>query len=209
MAFHDVRLDDTVARGAVGGPRFNTSISLLASGKEKRNENWEDTRGLWDISYGIRSKALIDVVLAFFYARKGPANSFRFKDWSDYQIGNTSDDTTRQLIGTGDGVATQFQIFKRYTSGAFSHDRVIEKIVAGTLRVWVNDVEVFSPATWSVDLLTGIITFVSPVTDTHEIEVITEFDVPVRFDADEFAINTLIYNAGSIPALNLVEVKGE
>jgi len=209
LAFNDVQLPTSVERGATGGPRFNTTVITLSSGFEKRNINWEKVRGAWDIGYGIQKKEDFSVVLDFFYARQGKANSFRFKDWSDFQIGDTTDDTSRQSIGTGDGSDTTFQIIKKYISGSITYNRDITKIVSGTLRVWVNNIEVFSPAAWSVDLLTGIITFVVAPPLGQDIQVITEFDVAVRFDTDGLDVNVRTFDAGAIPNLPVLEVRGE
>jgi uncharacterized protein (TIGR02217 family) len=51
----------------------------------------------------------MDELTAFFYARRGPAYGFRFKDWNDYLL-------TQEVIAHGDGATTVFQITKTYTS---------------------------------------------------------------------------------------------
>ena len=209
MAFHDVRLPEEVERGASGGPRFNTTVMTLSSGFEKRNINWSKVRGEWDVGYGIQKKDDFSLVMDFFYARQGKAHSFRFKDWSDYEIGDATDITTRQSIGTGDGVDTTFQINKTYTSGGVTYSRDVNKIVAATLSVWVNDVLQTITTNYTIDLLTGIITFVAAPTDTHDIEVICQFDMAVRFDVDALDVNVVTFDAGAIPNLPVVEVRGE
>lgn len=214
MAFHDVRLPEEVEQGSSMGPVFNTTIFTTAAGFEQRNINWAQPRLGADIGYGLQFKDRTQAknsygdIIDFFYARQGSAHSFRFKDWSDFEIGDTTDATTRQLIGVGDTVETQFQIIKKYTSGSITFDRTITKIVAGTLRVWENGVEVFSPGSWSVNLLTGIITFVSAPAAVN-IEVICEFDVPVRFTQDNLVISLEAIEAGAVPNIPVVEVRGE
>lgn len=206
MAFHDVRLPEDIERGATGGPRFKTTVMDLISGKEKRNIEWEEVRGRWDIGYGIQAKEELDGVKNFFYARWGRAHSFRFKDWSDFEIGNHALSEYQQ-IGTGTGTQDEFQIEKRYESGGFIFHRPTKAIVADTLRVFLNTVEQFSG--WSVDLVTGIITFDTPPSNLVAVSVICEFDVIVRFDTDALDINMEVFNAGSFPGLPVVEVKDE
>lgn len=204
MAFHDVRLPEDVERGALGGPRFKTTVMELSSGEEKRNIEWSKTRGAWQIGYGIESKEDFDDVKAFFYARQGRAHSFRFKDWSDYEIG---EEGSPQQIGTGNGVALTFQIEKRYTSGGYTFHREIKKPVDGTLRVFKNGVEQL--AGWSCNYATGVITFSVAPGNLVAVQVICEFDVAARFETDALDINMAIFDAGSIPNIDIVEVRTE
>lgn len=205
MAFHDVRLPIEIERNAKGGPRFNTTINELFSGHEKRNVNWSKTKGKWTVGYGLEYKdQLLDDVIAFYYARQGMAHSFRFKDWSDYEIGNFVTETP-QTIGTGDGAEVDFQIEKRYVSGSQTFHREITKPVDGTVRVWKSGVEQVSG--WTVDLLTGIVTFSVAPANGVTIAVLCEFDVPVRFGSDDLDIDMEIYNAGSAPEISIVEVR--
>lgn len=194
--FHEVRLPDDIERNARGGPAFKTSVSLLASGKEKRLRKWTQPLGSWDIGYGIQKWADIEDVIAFHYSKMGRGFGFRFKDWSDYTM-------LRQEIGIGDGAVTDFQLFKRYSDGTFFFDRTLEKIVSSPIQVWVNNVEFFDPADFSIDLNTGLITLVVAAPGSELVEAACEFDVPVRFREDELNINAQSFANGSIPKINL------
>ena len=205
MAFHDARLPEDVERGAQGGPRFKTTILVLGGGLEKRNIDWQTTRGEWDIGYGIESKQDFSDVIDFFYARQGRAHSFRFKDWTDFEVGSTSNPVT---FATGDTTTTVFQAQKRYSSGSIDFDRDLTKIVSGTVEVYVNAVLQADPADYSIDLLTGLITFVSAPAAVP-IGLVCEFDVPVRFDTDALDVTAQLCDVGSIPQINILEVKGE
>ena len=101
--FHEVRFPDNIAYGATGGPEFATTVVATGSGHEKRNVNWSEARGRWDVASGLKKQAQIDELIAFFRARRGKAYGFRFKDWTDYKA-------TGQLLGTGDGTQTEFQL---------------------------------------------------------------------------------------------------
>jgi uncharacterized protein (TIGR02217 family) len=229
MAFDEIRLPDDIERGAQGGPRFKTRVLDLESGFEKRNQDWEQARSEWDLSYGIMQLDTDDAithvreVLTFFYARRGRARGFRFKDWADFMIGDTLDITTRQEIGLGDGATTVFQINKRYTDAVQTYTRDIFKIVSGTDRLWLNEVEktrVAGPPSageYSIDINTGVVTTGDVGLATggggpggeHQIEVICEFDVPVRFKNDNMDINLQTAFAGSIPAIPIRETRIE
>lgn len=215
VTFHEVRLDKHYSFGAKGGPNFNTTIFELSSGVEKRNVNWQDVRAQYDITYNIKTRAELDAIKAFFYARQGRAYGFRFKDFSDYKL-------ERQTIGTTDTTTATFQIYKRYSSGAYYYDRNITKIVADvdvdayTFTAWVNGVsqtvvEGSSPGASEVaiDRNTGIVTLGSThaATTGYLVEIQCEFDVPVRFNADTFSSTVVDVEWFDIEPVILVEVR--
>ena len=225
-SFHNVRLPTDVERGALGGPRFKTTVLELESGFEQRNIDWSRVRGEWDIGYGLLLKVEessfctdLDELQNFFYARQGRAFSFRFKDFADFEIGDPTDSTTAaataQSIGTGNGSQTVFQIFKRYTSGIFdtgsvpiTYDKSINKIVAGSEFVFVNAVLQTSPGDYSLNDETGELTFTSAVPDTEDVSIACLYDNHVRFDTDQLSLNMEVFNAGSWPNIPIVEVRG-
>lgn len=113
MTFHDTRLPVDLERGALGGPGFKTTVTPLGSGKEQRNIDWARTRAEFDIGYGLMDQnsvlleATIDNLLAFFYTREGRAHTFRFKDWSDYKIGDFDNpQADNQVIAIGGTAVT-------------------------------------------------------------------------------------------------------
>jgi uncharacterized protein (TIGR02217 family) len=206
MAFHNVRLPEDIERGALGGPQFDTTVLTLSSGYEKRNINWERTRGRWNIGYGVDSKTNLESVLAFFYARQGKAHTFRFKDWTDYKVGDDATDTPQE-ISLGNGTDVDFQIVRRYTSGSTNFDRDLTRIVDGTVRVFVSGVEQTETTDYTVDVDNGIISFLSPPTLGFSIGVICEFDVPVRFDQDTLDLRAFRDDIYSVPEINIIEIK--
>lgn len=198
MAFHETRLPEDVERGAQGGPKFKTTVLELDSGFEQRNIDWSEARGEWDVGYGIESKADYVDVVAFFRARYGRAHGFRFKDWTDFEM-------ARQTIGTGDGVKTVFQVFKRYSSGGVDYDRILKKLVAGTVQVWKAGV--LQSVGFTINLNAGTVTFSVAPSGGQVIEAECEFDVPVRFDTDHLKVTAETFDAGSIPSIPVVELR--
>jgi uncharacterized protein (TIGR02217 family) len=184
---------------------FKTTILELSSGREKRNIDWSKVRASYDALHGIKTHEDMDAIRAFFYARQGRAYGFRFKDWGDFEI-------SQQSIGTTDTSTTDFQIFKRYTSGSVNYDRDITKPVEGTVEVWVNSVSIeegVGGSNFQVDTTTGIITLGSTLAATtgQTVEVDCQFDVPVRFDTDHFAPSHDFYNIESWESIPLLEVR--
>ena len=198
MAHDEVRFPEDISYGSAGGPRFNTTVTILASGDEQRNENWEDTKAEYDAQHAIKDLTQMDALINFFRARRGRSRSFRFKDWSDYQL-------TNQSIGTGDGATTVFQVFKRYSSGGQNFDRPLLKLVSGTVSFTVNG---GAPGDHAINHDLGIITFTTPPAVSHDIFITSlEFDVPCRFDMDHMDISQDFFETQSWPSIPIVEVK--
>ena len=133
-----------------------------------------------------------DTVLDFFHAMRGRLHGFRFKDWSDWKSNGmdrgVNVTNTDQSIGTGDGATTDFQLSLTYTAGSQSYVRNITKPVAGSVVVAVDGVSQTYTTNWTIDTTTGIVTFTAGHIPTagQAITAGFEFDVPVRFDTDDF-----------------------
>lgn len=193
--FHNVRFPEDISYGSSGGPGFNTSVIDLASGHEQRNINWSLARAKYDASYGVKTREQMEEVLDFFYARRGKAYGFRFKDWMDYVL-------ERQSIGIAGG-SNILQIFKRYEPlTAYYYDRPLLKIVPNTVQLWANGV-VQSPLRVNTD--TGVVNTSTLAGQT--IEIACEFDVPVRFDTDDISITHDDWELMSWPSIPLIELR--
>lgn len=199
MAFHDVRLDEGLERGARGGPLFKTTVIGFGSGSEQRNQEWQFARGQWDAGYGIQNKADYTLLIEFFAARRGMLHSFRFKDWSDFEA-------ARQTIGTGDGVEVNYQLIKSYTDTASTYVKNITRQIDSTLSLWVNGVLQTITTHYTIGPL-GVITFVTAPPDTELVEAQFEFDLPVRFDIDKLDLEVEWYNAAALPDITIVELR--
>ena len=207
MAFHDTRFPVNISRGARGGPERRTQIVELSSGDEERNATWSDSRRRYDVAYGIRKADDLAAVVTFFEARGGRLYGFRFKDWSDYKssLPSVAISRTDQSIGTGTGALKTFQLVKRYTSGAQTWTRTITKPVAGTVLVALNGVN--QATGWTVDALTGIVTFMVAPANGVAVSAGFEFDVPVRFDSETLDVTLDFELLGSIASIPLVELR--
>ncbi|MGC8202250.1 phage distal tail protein, Rcc01695 family [Aliiroseovarius sp. PTFE2010] len=209
MTFHDIRFPANLSFGSVGGPERRTEIVTLANGFEERNTPWAHSRRRYDAGLGMRSLEDIEALIAFFEARQGQVNGFRWKDWSDYKSCRAGAAVSHddQIIGVGNGEATQFQLVKTYASGEARYERPIKKPVSGTVLVAVDGAQVFEAVDWSVDLSAGVITFFNPPGDGAQITAGFEFDVPVRFDTDRIATSVASFQAGEVPSVPVVEVR--
>ena len=198
MAFHDTRLPENIERGAKGGPEWNTTVIEMISGREQRNVEWALPRSSWDVGYSVLDQNDYQTVLRFFYARRGMAHAFRFKDWTDYSVAG-------QQIGVGDGINADFQVVKIYADTVLPFTRTITKLVAGSLVVYDN-AGVVPSGDYTVSA-TGLITFDTPPVAAHVISVDFEFDVPVRFDVDKIDLVIDWVELADITGLRIREIR--
>jgi len=204
--FHEIRFPTAIAFHSSGGPERKTEIVALGSGFEERNAVWANSRRRYDVGYGVKTLDDLHAVIAFFEARLGRLYGFRLKDFADFKSVAPGETPTPldQAIGSGDGVATQFQLAKTYVSGPSNWLRTIKKLVDGTVRVALDGVEQTSGFT--VDVTTGLVTFDTAPADGAAITAGFAFDTPVRFDTDLLSINLANFSAGEIPSIPLVEI---
>ncbi|SMR72834.1 TIGR02217 family protein [Aliiroseovarius halocynthiae] len=209
MSFHEIRFPANLSFGSVGGPERRTEVVTLANGFEERNTPWEHSRRRYDAGIGMRSLDDVEMLIAFFEARRGQLYAFRWKDWSDYKSGLPSADPAYidQIIGWGDGVQTEYQLIKTYRSGTDTYARPIQKPVDGTVKMGLKGDPQIEGTQYSVDLTTGVVTFATAPELGAEVTAGYEFDVPVRFDTDRVHTSVASFQAGEAPNVPVVEVR--
>lgn len=203
--FHDVRFPTDISYGSSGGPEFSTEVVELGSGREQRNVNWAYSRERWNVAYGIKTEEQLDALVQFFYARRGRAYGFRFKNHSDYQA-------VANEIGVGDGVETDFQLVRVYTDSGGTFTRKISKPVTGTVQVFIDGAEIETDDSvypWSVDLTTGLVTIGTesgPVDSGVVVTATFDFDIPVRFDTDYLPVTleTYLAKSANVPIVEIM-----
>jgi uncharacterized protein (TIGR02217 family) len=205
MAFDDVRFPDRIALGAEGGPTFATIVTTSTGGHEQRQANWAEARRRYNVATGLKQRADVEALLAFYIARRGQLRGFRFKDWSDYQL-------PRQPIGTTDGTTATFPIIKAYSSGGQNVLRRITRPVAGTVRCWVAGTErTLGPggAQVQANLATGVITLGAALRAPADqpVEASCEFDVPARFETDALSLTLRTHDIGEWSSIPVVELR--
>ena len=207
MTFHPIRFPLGISLGSRGGPERATDIVTLASGREERNSRWLHSRRRYNAGYGVKSRADMAAVLAFFEERRGRFHSFLGRDGLDYSSNGTETPTMLdQVIGTGDGETVSFALTKRYGAGFDPYLRPITKPVAATVVMAVAGSGV--PATdFSVDELTGVVMFDVAPADGAEVTAGFLFDVPVRFDIDRLDVELTSFDAAEVPSIPLIEVR--
>jgi uncharacterized protein (TIGR02217 family) len=207
--FHEVRFPEKISYGSTGGPMRRVDVVTLANGFEERNSPWAHARHKYNVGYGIRNLSQAYEVVEFFQAREGKLYGFRYKDWADYKSCPVHQVPTKddQVLGTGNGTTTQFQLRKAYTDTGNTYYRIITKPVAGTVLVSLNGTLQTQGTHYTINNNTGVITFMTAPGNGVIVRAGFEFDVPVRFDTDWLPINLANYEAGEFSDIPLIEVR--
>jgi uncharacterized protein (TIGR02217 family) len=204
QSFDDVLYPLALGRDATVSPEFSTSVTVTASGHERRSSQWTDARLRFDVGPGIRSDAELGTLIAFFRARRGAARGFRLADPFDCSSNGMTGTPTMldQLIGVGDGLTASFQLVKRYGDPADPQLRPISRPREGSVVVSVDGV-----ARSDFTLARGKVVFDSAPPEGAAVRAGFLFDVPVRFAEDRLDVTGAAFTAGEAPSVPLVEVR--
>ena len=209
QAFHEVLFPVPLGLAGRGGPQRQTEIVVQASGFEQRLSRWRHARRRYEIGSGLKTRSDLMQLVHFFEARRGRLYGFRFHDPLDNQSGVPLTPLD-QSLGVGDGVTSSFQLRKAYGLQTGAYLRPILKPCADTVRVAVNGVESMAGRDFICDSTTGVVTFNQGHVPPAQSLVTAgfQFDVPVRFETDVFAVNFDALGTSEVPAVTLLELIG-
>lgn len=199
--FYEFRFPDSISIKSTTSIEFNTNIMVSKNGQEQRIANRENSRLIYNVANGIKTKRDLDRIINLFRIVKGRNIGFRFKDWTDYSA-------RKQILGLGTGDNKIYQFVKNYNITVNDENviyvRKITKPVKDTVKIFVNDIDV----TNSVDInyKNGEINFKIAPNENEIISADFEFDVPVRFDTDVIELSLNGQNSGRIKDIRLVEI---
>lgn len=187
MAHRDVELPSGLAFGIDGGPTYSTRIATNLGGYDFRNKNRTSPLRDYTLSFPPRLKSEYDDLLDFFEViAEGMANSWLLVDPFDFEATSTSGILTL-LAGSPQ---TAYQAYKRRVVGAYSKDRLIQKLRSGTITIYDNGV--LKGSGYTIDHTTGIVTITS---GTGPFTWAGQFCTPVRFATDP--MQSMIVDKGS------------
>lgn len=206
QAFDDVLYPLALGRDATVIPEFSTTVSVTASGFERRNSLWSNARLRFDVGPGVRSETELGELIAFFRARRGPARGFRLRDPSDHSSNGMvgSPTATDQMLGIGDGVQSGFPLIKRYGSDGDAQVRRITRPDFATLLVSIDGT--VQAGNWTLGEM-GVIAFHEAPPAGTIVRAGFEFDVPVRFAEDRLEIAGAAFAAGEAPSVPILEIR--
>lgn len=170
--FIEKRLLDCVSYNTSFGVEFRTEIVEVVSGHERRGALWDMPRGKYTVDYTTLTPEEGKELRNAFIACRGSLLSFRFKDWMDYQA-------EKEVLGLSSVGTNTFQLVKTYGFGGEALKRNIKKLVAGTVKVFIDG----EPIAFTLDYNSGLLVFETGIPG-GEVTWSGEFDVPVRFIHD-------------------------
>lgn len=210
--------DEVPGFPCISSPRWSTDLQQVDSGAERANQRWVHPLHAYILPDAIREHVTFEAIHDHWLVMRGPLQTFPFRDPLDFASVALSSpnavpalSSTDQTIGTGDGIATTFQITKTYTRGSQTYTRNIYLPVVSTVLVAIDglDPETLSPdISWSVDRLTGVVTFSEAPVPGATISAGYLFDVEVRFDSDN-AFDGIVktYGVSGFADIELTEVR--
>jgi uncharacterized protein (TIGR02217 family) len=201
VSFHEGYAPLPESLGIAGGPERATEIIALASGKESRNLARAHARRRYEIGGVIASLDEAADLIAFFEARRGRWQGFRFRDPADGASCPPSHTPgpLDQSLGEGDGAARIFVLHKAYGD----YRRPIVKPVAGSVRVAIDGVET---GAFALDATRGVVTFDTPPQAGAALTAGFSFDTPVRFDVDRLSFERAALGRMRLGPTALVEI---
>ncbi len=208
MNFHDIRFPTAISFGSSGGVERRTEIVTLVNGFEERNSPWAHSRRRFDAGLGVRSLDDLAEVLQFFEARRAQLFGFRWKDWVDHKSCLPSDAPTAQdqVLAPGSDPSI-YQLVRTYSDDQGSYSRTIAKPVKDSVSIAIDGVIQAESTDFTVDYVTGEISFSVAPSAGSVVTAGFEFDVPVRFETDTIEVNLSAFEAGEIPSIPIVEVR--
>jgi uncharacterized protein (TIGR02217 family) len=176
-------------------PRFSTLLTAVDSGAEDANQRWQHPLYKFTLPEAVREHTVFEPLRDHWLIMAGPAHTWPFKDPLDFaSVALTAANvapavsSSDQVIGAGDGAATQFQLVKQYSRSGFTYQRLIHLPRAGTVVVAVDggDPAALSPPLgWTVSRPGGVVIFDGPVPNGLAVTAGFLFDNEVRFENDE------------------------
>lgn len=198
-----------ISYGSVFKQGYSNRIGESLSGFESVNINWENSRLVVDVKYGVRRQSQLTDLLNFFHEMMGSAYAFRFFDHTDFRSKDATDPTPETyqdqiILDSAVGGETVIQTVKNYGTVRNTVREIFKLDSAFTYLLGINGTEKFSPGDFTVDYDTGIVTLSSGLTALDQVTAGYQYHVPMRFQEDEIPV-TLEYYQGGGSGVILIE----
>jgi uncharacterized protein (TIGR02217 family) len=214
MAFHDVLFPKEISQGAKGGATWSTTKVTASSGWTQKNQDWAYPKHIYDVSHILNTEARRKQLKDFALLRRGQANSFRFRDPFEYDVGKAWVNGVRDFVSihnfdVGTGAKTVFQLAIKYQDAAATLTRPITKPVVGAVRIYVNNALKIEGTDYTLDYTTGKVTFTAAPALGLAVGWAGTFDLHVSFESDEALMQLDAPNTGKWDAIRVVEERDE
>jgi uncharacterized protein (TIGR02217 family) len=185
-------------------PTFQTRIQRAVSGRELRALDYPYPLWQFALTYDVlrdeaAPQADLRTLMGFFMACQGAYATFLYDDPTDDRIAG-------QLIGTGDGATTVFQLQRSF--GAPDGIAFTEPITAPNVVDAIYLDGVVQPASgWSVDPATGLLTFAAPPAPGLQVDADFSYYFRCRFISDAYSFENFMFRLWSLKKLDFISVR--
>lgn len=177
------------------GNKFSTTIKTAVSGREYRTQNWSYPKYEWKLDYEVlrETSSFVEMryLMGFVNARGGSFDSFLYADPDDYTV-------TAQVLGTGDGTTTQFQLVRAW--GGY-----VEPVynLNGTASIFVNGVLKTITTDYTISAA-GLVSFVAAPGAALPVTATFSFYWRVRFNKDGFDFSQMMQKLWQLNGLGFI-----
>ncbi len=202
MAFRETLFPTSISWGSSGGPGYRADAQEWHNGGGLQRSLNQLPLRVWNVQHRLTTAVRASALLDFYRARGGPADGFRFEDWTDYStdskhsvvptLASLADTRNLHLLGCGDGIgAITFQARKHYRRNGYVRSRPIQKLkLPGDPKAWLRVyalvglslIELFEGPGYSVNRSTGQITIPAAIPRGTQVLWSGTFDVAAQFD---------------------------
>ncbi|MBE8191234.1 MAG: DUF2460 domain-containing protein [Alphaproteobacteria bacterium] len=205
--FHNVSLPQIFIRDSRSVLQYRTDIVESGSGFEFRNNVWSMPRRMFYLPMRVCSYKEARDLQNFFNARGGRLFGFL---WSN-RLDSSSPTSTSSIITRDDNQPLRalddtrrvFGLQKIYLDGRV---RDITKPFRDTVFVARNRRRLRENIDYTLDLLTGRITFARPQAENTTLTAGFSYHTPVRFDSDSISVTFISPTHARVDEIRLVEL---
>jgi uncharacterized protein (TIGR02217 family) len=187
VSFKNIRAPTGWKYSAVGGPVWLTDIARLPGGRRQANKRRDNPLRRFRVDRALKTDAFRTEFLNFMYVLEGAANTFRLKDFTDFEV--SVDEGVFRSLNNG-----TFQLVKRYSVRSVSE--------TSPQVLYTKDIDILLPVEdtititgltegthWRCDYSTpsGIVTSIGSPTPTFSTWS-GQYDVHCSFDTDEIML---------------------
>lgn len=190
----------------IKSPNWSTRQQRAVSGRELRVADFDNPIWRFTLTYSVLHdekfgatytppNTALRTMMDWINSRSGGFDTFLYDDPTD-------DTATGQQIGVGDSATSSFQMGRQLIAGGFYESLIAINTVTDVKLNGVVD----SPANYTVNKDTGIITFTSAPTTGVIITSDFTYYFRVRLDTDTLDFEEFMYNLWELKQLKLVSV---
>ena len=211
MAHLTTPLPQCISAGSDGSIGTAVDIIRNPSGHDVRIQRRSESLRKFNIAYNLRRQSDLDDILAHFEVCEGPLHTFPLNDRLDRKSCSSFDTPSMSdvSLGTGDGATAAFPLRKGYTRGPVTKYRTILLPDSGSVLIAVNGVLKTITTHYTVNLLTGIVTFTAGNIPTlgQAVTAGFTFKCKVRFDTNDLTASYEGFRVGQTGVIPVIEVR--